>query len=45
MARKKKFSKHFDLAHVILFNNYPAIYTQTIGVPGYSLKKSAEEFI
>ena len=34
MKRKKKFVMHFDLSHIIMFNNYPATYTDTIGVPG-----------
>ena len=39
MSRERKFSKPFDLSHSILFNEFPAIYTSTIGVPGFFVKK------
>ena len=39
MKRKKKFAMPFDLSHSIMFNNYPATYTDTIGVPGKYVKK------
>ena len=39
MERKKKYAKHFDLSHYIMFNEYPDIYTKTIGVPGEFVKK------
>lgn len=39
MSRKRKFAKPFDLGHVILFNDYPKIYTKSIGVPGKFVKK------
>ncbi len=39
MKRNRKFSMHFELSHSILFNNYPATYTDTIGVPGKYVKK------
>ena len=39
MKRNKKFTKHFDLSHSIMFNEYPYIYTKTIGVPGEFVKK------
>ena len=34
MARKRKFSKPFDLAHSVMFNEFPKEYTKIIGVPG-----------
>ena len=37
--RKKIFAKPFDLGHSILFNEFPAEYTKTIGVPGTFVKK------
>ena len=39
MSRKRKFAKPFDLGHVILLNDYPKIYTKSIGVPGKFVKK------
>ena len=39
MKRKKKFKKPFDLAHSIMYNDYPLIYTKNIGVPGEFVKK------
>lgn len=39
MVREKKFAKHFDLCHSIMFNEYPDIYTNIIGVPGEFVKK------
>ncbi len=39
MHRKQKFAKPFDLAHGILFNDFPEVYTKIIGVPGNFVKK------
>lgn len=39
MGRKRKYNKPFDLCHSILFNEFPAEYTHTIGVPGKFVKK------
>ena len=39
MARKKIFSKPFDKVHTILYNEFPAEYIKTIGVPGVFVKK------
>ena len=39
MTRNRKYNKPFDLCHSILFNNFPAEYTSTIGVPGKFVKK------
>ena len=39
MSRKRKYNKPFDLCHSILFNDFPAEYTSTIGVPGKFVKK------
>lgn len=38
-TRKKIFAKPFDLSHSIMFNEFPAGYTETIGVPGIFVKK------
>ena len=38
MSRKKKFPKPFDLAHSIMFNEFPEEYTKIIGVPGEFVK-------
>jgi len=37
--RKRKFSKHFDKAHSIMFNGMPLEYTNVLGVPGVFVKK------
>ena len=39
MVRKRKFAKHFDLAHSLMFNAYPSQYTKTLGVPGEYVKR------
>ena len=39
MIRKRIYSKHFDLAHSIMFNEVPKLYTKTIGVPGVFVRK------
>ena len=39
MIREKLFSKPFDLAHYIMFNEYPVEYIKTIDVPGTFVKK------
>ena len=39
MIRARKFSKPFDLCHSIMFDEFPAEYTKTIGVPGNYVKK------
>lgn len=39
MTRNRIIPKPFDIAHGILFNEYPRIYTKTLGVPGYFVKK------
>ena len=39
MIRKRKFKKHFDLAHSIMFSDYPLEYTQALGVPGVFNRK------
>jgi len=37
--RKRKFSKHFDKAHSIMFSGMPSEYTKILGVPGVFVKK------
>lgn len=39
MVRERKYSKHYDLSHNILYNSFPKEYTKTIGVPGKFVKK------
>lgn len=39
MRRKTLHSKHFDLCHTIMFNEFPAEYIKTIGVPGKFIEK------
>ena len=39
MTRQKIFAKPFDLAHTIMFNEFPAEYTKSLGVPGVFVKK------
>ena len=39
MKREKKFTKHFDLSHSIMYHDYPHIYTKNIDVPGEFVKK------
>ena len=39
MARKRKFHKQYDLAHSIMYGEFPDLYTRTIGVPGKFVKK------
>ena len=39
MVREKKFAKHFDLAHSLMFSEYPSQYTKALGVPGEFVKK------
>ena len=39
MCSERKFSKPFDLCHSIMFDEFPAEYTKTIGVPGNYVKK------
>ena len=39
MKRKRKYSKHFDACHKIMFNAFPDEYTKLIGVPGHFVKK------
>lgn len=34
VGRKRKYYKPFDAAHTLMFNDYPAEYVKTIGVPG-----------
>ena len=38
--RKRQHYKQFDAAHTFMFNEYPAEYTKTIGVPGHFVKLS-----
>ena len=45
MVRKRKFAKHFDLAHSLMFSAYPSQYTKALGVPGEFVKKLIKEFI
>ena len=39
MIRIRKYSKHFDKAHSIMFNGMPGEYTKLLGVPGIFVKK------
>lgn len=39
MIRIRKYSKHFDKAHSIMFNGMPREYTKLLGVPGIFVKK------
>lgn len=39
MERNKIHSKHFDLGHTIMFNEFPVEYTKTIGIPGKFVEK------
>ncbi len=39
MVRKRKFAKHFDLAHSLMFSAYPSQYTKALGVPGEFVKR------
>ncbi|MBQ9161486.1 MAG: hypothetical protein IJ122_09265 [Methanobrevibacter sp.] len=39
MNRPRKYKKHFDSSHSILYNAYPETYTSSIGVPGEFVEK------
>ncbi len=39
MNRQRKYKKHFDSSHSIMYNTFPEEYTESLGVPGKFVKK------
>ena len=39
MNRQRKYKKHFDSSHSIMYNAFPKEYTESLGVPGKFVKK------